>query len=325
MSIEAMGRKSTQAWTAVLRRTTRIGVSVGLACGVVLLCAGLASAQQTEPLGMLTASQGEVSISRPEPPPGRVVKVRAGAMEQLFAGDVVKTGLNAKAKLLLSDESLITLGEGSELEVTKALFEPAVGRRSTTVRLLHGLARSVVPPIAPHPESRFTVETPTAVLGVRGSELIVQVNAETLAICAEGACDAQNADPAIRVVVNMKSGQYSIIRPGEPPTDPSPVSPALLERLRRLTTLIQEASLMKRDSGPPVPPQYRRLTAEKFGLLPAEFAQILRTLRKEADRRANPPAPHQSLIEMGPPFHQDPSTIPEGPCVLTKGDILVCP
>lgn len=320
-----MGRKSTQAWTAVLRRTTRIGVSVGLACGVVLLCAGLASAQQTEPLGMLTASQGEVSISRPEPPPGRVVKVRAGAMEQLFAGDVVKTGLNAKAKLLLSDESLITLGEESELEVTQALFEPAVGRRSTTVRLLHGLARSVVPPIAPHPESRFTVETPTAVLGVRGSELIVQVNAETLAICAEGACDAQNADPAIRVVVNMKSGQYSIIRPGEPPTDPSPVSPALLERLRRLTTLIQEASLMKRDSGPPVPPQYRRLTAEKFGLLPAEFAQILRTLRKEADRRANPPAPHQSLIEMGPPFHQDPSTIPEDPCVLTKGDILVCP
>lgn len=322
-----MGTVHAKENWARVKRAKRVAASLVLAGGVVLLCAGLASAQQTQPLGMLTASQGEVSITRPEPPPGQVVAVRAGAMEQLFAGDVVRTGLSAKAKLLLSDESLITLGEESELEVTRALFEPAVGRRSTTVRLLHGLARSVVPPIAPHPESRFTVETPTAVLGVRGSELIVQVNAETLAICAEGACDAQNRDPAVKVVVNLKERQFSIIRPGEPPTDPSPVSPALLERLRRLTTLIQEASLMKRDSGPPVPPQYRRLTAEKFGLLPAEFAQILRTLRKEDDRRANPPAPHQSLIEMGPPFHQDPSTIPVDPlagCFLGKGG-LVCP
>ena len=138
---------------------------------VSLLAAGAGQAAGQEVLGVLTASQGEVSISRPSPPPGRVLAVRAGVREQLFAGDVVKTGADALAKLLLRDDSLITLGEDSELEVTEALFEPAASKRSTTVKLLHGVARAVIPPVdSPNPDSRFTIETRTAVVGVRGSE-----------------------------------------------------------------------------------------------------------------------------------------------------------
>ena len=322
-----MGAKRSKEWMALVRRASGVVASVGLAVGVVLVWTSFAAAQQSEPLGTVAASQGEVSIARAAPPPGQVVPVRAGVPEQLFAGDVIKTGLNAKARLLLRDDSFLTLAEETELEITKALFEPAAGLRSTTVRLLHGVARAVVPPNAPHPDSRFTMETPTAVIGVRGSELILQVNEETLAICALGPCEAWNVDPIIQVVVNLNTGQFTIVRPGETPTDPRPVPPGLLERLRRLTTIIQEAGLMKRDSGPSVPRHLRLLPGD-------EFSKILWTLSEENKWKWPPWAPHKSLIDLGPPFHQDPNQIPED-CVLITPDpgktgpplppVLVCP
>ncbi|MFQ5892962.1 MAG: FecR domain-containing protein, partial [Nitrospinota bacterium] len=154
--------------------TLRLGM-VGV-CIAGLVAALAPQAQGQERLGLLTASRGQVSIVRATPPPGRVVPVRARVREELFAGDVVKTGVRAKAKLLLRDDSLIILAGGTELEITQALFEPAAGRRSTTVRLLQGIARAVVQPIDnPRPDSRFSIETPTAVMGVRGSEGACQV------------------------------------------------------------------------------------------------------------------------------------------------------
>ena len=326
MSIEAMGKERAKGWLARFRWSSAFVASLGLAGGVVLVWTSFAAAQQSEPLGTVAASQGEVSIARAAPPPGQVVPVRAGVPEQIFEGDVVKTGLNAKARLLLRDDSFLTLAEETELEITKALYEPAAGLRSTTVRLLHGVARAVVPPNAPHPDSRFTMETPTAVIGVRGSELILQVNEETLAICAQGPCEAGNVDPTIQVVVNLKAGQYTIVRPGERPTDPRPVPPRLLERLRRLTTIIQEAGLLKRDSGPSIPRHLRLLPDD-------EFSKILWTLSEENKWRFPPWAPHQSLIELGTPFHQDPSQIPEDCSLITPDPgtgpplppVLVCP
>lgn len=148
------------------KRTVHIGLIAVVALAVAALLAAPSGAQDY--LGILTAAQGNVAIVRAaQPGQATPAKVR----DQLFEGDIVQTDVGAKAKILLRDDTLLTVGEETELEITQALFEPAAGRRSTTVKILHGVARAVVLPLEnPHPESKFSFDTPTAVIGVRGSE-----------------------------------------------------------------------------------------------------------------------------------------------------------
>jgi hypothetical protein len=191
-----------------------------------------------EIIGQLVESEGQVSIDRPLPLPGQVIPVSAGAKEDLFEGDVVKTGLKSKAKIVLQDDSEIVLGEDGEMEIVQALFEPAAGRRSTTVRVFHGLARAVIPPIPNQKESSFTFETPTAVMGVRGSVGVTQVETEKAVLfCVEDTWKAKNIDPDVEGVAECPPEHMTEITKGKPPTKAVLIPAGLLAPILLQTTL----------------------------------------------------------------------------------------
>lgn len=195
-------------------------------------------ARAQELLGIIKGSEGPVTVDRPTPPPGRVVTVKAGSQEDVFEGDVIKTGLGAKALILLKDQTEITLGEEAEFEVTNVLFDPTAGQRSTTVRVLHGLARAVVPPIPNQKESVFTIETPTAVIGVRGSEGVADVeNENTKFYCLDDTWRARNSDPNVPGDVPCPPKHFTEVSSGKAPTKALLIPAALLLQLQLATTL----------------------------------------------------------------------------------------
>lgn len=239
-------------------------LALAVVLGVALLAPAASHAADKGPIALMTAAQGAVSIERPSSPAGQVIPVRAGTREDVFAGDVVRTGPDAKAKLLLKDDSLITLSEDAELEVTEALYEPAVGRRSTTVKVLNGLARAVVQPVPENYEdSLFKIVTPTAVMGVRGSEGIVEVSRvgkgyKVTFWAIRSTWDVSSSDPSLPGVVKVSPGQFTEVLMSRIPEAPRPIPRATVPKLKRATTLMEVAFTRPTphaDKGPPIGPQ----------------------------------------------------------------------
>lgn len=99
---------------------------------------------------------------------------RAGATAEakladpILWNDIVRTNLQGRVRIGLNDGSLLTVGAKSELRVVKHDTQS----RQTLVELLYGGARARVQAITQR-GGAFQVRTPTAVIGVIGTEFFV--------------------------------------------------------------------------------------------------------------------------------------------------------
>ena len=88
------------------------------------------------------------------------------------SGDIVKTGDNSGARLNFSDGSVARLYEKSTLKITQAEFAPE--KKVAKFKALLGKFKFKVTKLLGK-ESKFEVETPTAVASVRGTEFDMEV------------------------------------------------------------------------------------------------------------------------------------------------------
>lgn len=133
-----------------------------------LLVASVAGAQ-TQRAGTFKSVQGEVSISQASTQ--RVAGVE-GAVQQ---ADRIVTGRNSSATFMLKDGTVVSVGPNSTLDLAKIQFDPVVQDGSVALSLLQGTIRVVTGWLAKiHPEN-VQVMTPTSVVGVRGTDFIVEV------------------------------------------------------------------------------------------------------------------------------------------------------
>jgi hypothetical protein len=149
------------------------------------LLACLPAAAGAAPVGEAGFVQGAVTAG----PEGGETRFLARG-EALFEGDVVTTGPGSIAVLLLADGARVTLRPDS------VFCLDAYGRQqerpSAWVRLLEGGIRAASGLLAKeNPESGFTLETPTAVCGIRGTDFDAR-------ICEGGACDEEAQREGLR-------------------------------------------------------------------------------------------------------------------------------
>ena len=141
----------------------RIRVSWILSCvlGIVVAAPGIASGQA---VGFIAAVQGSVEV-RGSSSRSFEVGLRDRDLE---IGDTVRTGPASAVKILLVDETMLTLGESTEVEIESLLTGSPALREPSILRLLKGAARVVVGEAFGGP-TRLEMHTPTAVVGVKGS------------------------------------------------------------------------------------------------------------------------------------------------------------
>lgn len=92
----------------------------------------------------------------------------------LNTGDTVKTGSDARLRILMANRSVVDLGANSEMRFKFISGPPArrrVGLRAILGRLWARVARGAG-------EDRFEIETDNAVAGVRGTSFFVEVGAQ---------------------------------------------------------------------------------------------------------------------------------------------------
>lgn len=158
--------------------------SRALLCAGLLALASLAQAQSTPPLAAGAAS----TATAPERAgTAKLVKgpvtVFDGSSEKpllpgqaVAATDRVSTGPGGSASLVLRDGTVIVLGPDSRMELREFAFDSTTYQGSLVVGVLRGTMRMVSGLIRKTRPDAVRIETPTALIGIRGTDFIVDVD-----------------------------------------------------------------------------------------------------------------------------------------------------
>jgi len=147
---------------------------------------------------------------------GQGVEAALKRDEGIDTGDIVTTRQNGRLRIVLADGSLLDIGTGSTLKIVRHEPQP----RRTQVELTSGHMRVRVAKLT-QPGSSWTVQTPTALTEVAGTDFIVeaQPNATTV-FCIEGLTSVRNIDPAVTGHVILYAGRFTTVARGAAPSDP---------------------------------------------------------------------------------------------------------
>ena len=133
----------------------------------------------------------------------------------IYGGGQVRTGTESAARLELL-EGVVRLSAESIFTVKESATRQ--GRLVTALFLESGRLWAHVTTDQPH---EFTVETGSAVVAVRDTRFSVRVaDGETLLSVAEGQAVLTAQEQSVTVV----AGQQAMVKPGQPPTPPEPMS-----------------------------------------------------------------------------------------------------
>src|SRR3989441_11635821 len=144
-----------------------LGIGATLATGWPVGAQGLTQ----QAIGLYMAIIGKVTVAHVGQPVAVPVKLR----EDVYFKDVIETQASSRAKALFQDDSILTVGENSRVEVSEYIYDPANNQRSTILRLFQGKARALVGKLFAGRGSRFEIHTPTAVATARGTYFVVWI------------------------------------------------------------------------------------------------------------------------------------------------------
>ena len=145
---------------------------VTLAIGIIgVLLTAMAHEVTAGEIGVITFVQGSVTLTHPQVP-----AAPAKFRDDVRFHDVIETQNDSRTKALFQDDSILTVGEHSQIEITEYVFNPDKSMRSVIINLVGGKLRALVGKVFAESGSRFEIHTPTAVAAARGTYFIVWLN-----------------------------------------------------------------------------------------------------------------------------------------------------
>ena len=138
---------------------------------VVVMFPVWASAADPAAAGRIKVVSGPVFIVR------AAGTIQATAGQALFEADTLRTGADGRVGITLNDDTRISLGPGSEARLDQFVYAPADKRGSLVLKVVRGLIAYVSGRIAKLSPDAVKLETPNAIVGVRGTTLVLRVDA----------------------------------------------------------------------------------------------------------------------------------------------------
>ena len=138
---------------------------------VVVGCAvaSPAVAQDRPVAGRIKVSSGEAYVLRD----GAQTPAQLGQV--VYESDGLRTGAAGKIGVTLNDDTRLSLGPNSELKLEKFTFAPADSNFSLVLKFIKGASTYVSGRIAKMAPGATRLETPAAIIGVRGTTLAINV------------------------------------------------------------------------------------------------------------------------------------------------------
>jgi hypothetical protein len=121
-------------------------------------------------VGLIKVTTGKVQIERG----GKLLDARVGTAVQ--AADVLRTGADGAAGITFTDNSLLSIGPNSILAIDKYEFDTTTNLGAFDATLRQGRLAAVSGKMVKQSPESMKVRTPASVMGVRGTEFVVQVD-----------------------------------------------------------------------------------------------------------------------------------------------------
>ena len=118
-------------------------------------------------IGQVKTRKGQVAVERQ----GQLLPAEVGMA--LEAADTLKTGADGAVGITMRDNSLLSMGPNSILSLQRFEFDATTHQGRFDAQLQHGTLAVVSGRIAKQSPQSMTVRTPSAQLGVRGTDFVV--------------------------------------------------------------------------------------------------------------------------------------------------------
>jgi hypothetical protein len=168
-------------------------------------------------IGFYTAVLGQASVTHP----GESLILPVKLHDEVLFKDVIQTQDESRARALFQDDSMLTVGENSRVEIDEYIYNPDVNVRRAIVKLMQGQVRALVSKVFKANGSKFEVHTPSAVAAARGTYFTVWVeNGQSgiINIGEKGRVDFTSGG----MTVAVDPGYFSIAHEGQAPSVPLP-------------------------------------------------------------------------------------------------------
>lgn len=142
-----------------------------LACACAMAAAP-ALAQQPAPAGRIKVVSGDAVIVRG----GNTLPAQNGLA--VYQSDSLRTGKDGRVGITLSDDTQVSIGPASEVRLDSFVYDPGQGQLALVIKFIRGTAAYVSGQIAKLAPDAVRLETPAAIVGVRGTTLAVEVTSD---------------------------------------------------------------------------------------------------------------------------------------------------
>jgi hypothetical protein len=121
-------------------------------------------------VGLVKVSKGSVQIER------NGAKIAAPVGASVMASDVIMTGADGSAGITFTDNSLVSVGPNSVFAIDKYQFDSTTHVGEFEGSLRKGRLAAISGKMVKQSPESMKIRTPSAIMGVRGTEFVVQVD-----------------------------------------------------------------------------------------------------------------------------------------------------
>jgi hypothetical protein len=192
-------------------------------CFVFLFAIGLLVALTASPV-RAQKRVGEAAVVK-----NQVLRVAGSSTIQIKVGDglvrdeIVRTGLDSAARLVMADSTNLSLGPSATLKLDRTVFDDEHHYRDVAIRLTSGAFRFVT---GNSDKAAYKITTPLATIGVRGTTLdILSQRGRTIVSLQDGAATvctvsfecSQLTQPGDTAIITSSGGKSTIKKTNNPP------------------------------------------------------------------------------------------------------------
>jgi hypothetical protein len=136
---------------------------------LIVASAAPAAAQEPPVAGRIKTVSGAAFIVRDQ----AVIAAQPGQI--VFEADSLRTGADGTVGVTLKDDTRLALGPDSEVRLERFAYAPGTANLGLVLRFVRGVTAYVSGRLAKLAPDAVRLETPAAIVGVRGTTLAIRV------------------------------------------------------------------------------------------------------------------------------------------------------
>jgi hypothetical protein len=190
-----------------------------------------------EPVGSVVALRGDVTAVNPAG-----ARRSLAVKSKIYLADTINTGRRGRVQMMFDDNTLISLGPNTEMQIAEYRWNPDKKTGAMKTRVSQGVFRIMGGAITQAAPLNFNTETPAGTIGIRGSMYAGKVSGSSLHLLFQGGKGIFVTNAAGTVSIDRPGFGTFVAGPDTPPTAPTRFSGEDLSILEDVVDVSQEGS-----------------------------------------------------------------------------------